>query len=313
MQKNLSCRASKAEDSPVGHPSAETPQRDEPRRHRARTALARRARLAPAARLRRRHRGEWRSAQWQRAHCVKNVRSCAASTATCSTSPSTPTSSADQAERATMSMLLPPQMLNTMVPDRGADDRRRCYADPVRRYMLPVFSDRRPDWPPATPTPPATRCTSTRCGSPRGSPTATPPRCSPSCSRPARSTAATAPGWTWSATRRPPSQAEVRAQAGRPARRDARLPARTPASATSSSPAATSPTCRVQEPRGVRRRLLEIDNIRDIRLATKALMGLPQHWLQDDVVEGMARLAATAARARRLPRDAHPRQRTRSR
>ena len=31
--------------------------------------------------------------------------------------------------------------------------------------------------------------------------------------------------------------------------------------------------------------LLEIENIRDIRLATKALMGLPQHWLQDDVVE----------------------------
>ena len=27
-------------------------------------------------------------------------------------------------------------------------------------------------------------------------------------------------------------------------------------------------------------RLLEIENIRDIRLATKALMGLPQHWLQ---------------------------------
>ncbi len=41
-------------------------------------------------------------------------------------------------------------------------------------------------------------------------------------------------------------------------------------------------------------RLLEIDTIRDIRLATKALMGLPQHWLQDDVVEGMARVAGTA-------------------
>ena len=38
-------------------------------------------------------------------------------------------------------------------------------------------------------------------------------------------------------------------------------------------------------------RLLEIENIRDIRLATKALMGLPQHWLQDDVVAGMERLA----------------------
>jgi lysine 2,3-aminomutase len=41
-------------------------------------------------------------------------------------------------------------------------------------------------------------------------------------------------------------------------------------------------------------RLLEIDNIRDIRLATKALMGLPQHWLQDDVLEGLSRVARTA-------------------
>src|SRR3712207_1783204 len=40
--------------------------------------------------------------------------------------------------------------------------------------------------------------------------------------------------------------------------------------------------------------LLEIDSVRDIRLASKALMGLPQHWLQDDVVAGMARLSATA-------------------
>ena len=47
-------------------------------------------------------------------------------------------------------------------------------------------------------------------------------------------------------------------------------------------------------------RLLEIDNIRDIRLATKALMGLPQHWLQADVrgygapgADGAARAACT--------------------
>jgi lysine 2,3-aminomutase len=38
--------------------------------------------------------------------------------------------------------------------------------------------------------------------------------------------------------------------------------------------------------------LLEIENIRDIRLATKALMGMPQHWLQPDVVEGMGRIGA---------------------
>jgi lysine 2,3-aminomutase len=40
--------------------------------------------------------------------------------------------------------------------------------------------------------------------------------------------------------------------------------------------------------------LLEIDNIRDIRLATKALAGLPQHWLQDDVRAGMERVAGVA-------------------
>ena len=43
-------------------------------------------------------------------------------------------------------------------------------------------------------------------------------------------------------------------------------------------------------------RLLDIETIRDIRLATKALMGLPQHWLQPDVVEGLERVARTAAR-----------------
>jgi lysine 2,3-aminomutase len=41
-------------------------------------------------------------------------------------------------------------------------------------------------------------------------------------------------------------------------------------------------------------KLLEIENIRDIRLATKALMGLPQHWLQEDVVAGVARVSAKA-------------------
>jgi lysine 2,3-aminomutase len=41
--------------------------------------------------------------------------------------------------------------------------------------------------------------------------------------------------------------------------------------------------------------LLEIDTIRDIRLATKALAALPQHWLQAKVVEGVNRVAQVAA------------------
>jgi lysine 2,3-aminomutase len=43
-------------------------------------------------------------------------------------------------------------------------------------------------------------------------------------------------------------------------------------------------------------RLLDIETVRDIRLATKALMGMPQHWLQPEVVEGLERVARTAAR-----------------
>ena len=43
-------------------------------------------------------------------------------------------------------------------------------------------------------------------------------------------------------------------------------------------------------------KLLDIENVRDIRLATKALMGLPHHWLQDDVRAGMERVATIARR-----------------
>ena len=41
-------------------------------------------------------------------------------------------------------------------------------------------------------------------------------------------------------------------------------------------------------------KLLDIENIRDIRLATKGLMGLPQHFLQDDVRAGLERMATKA-------------------
>ncbi|MDH5277812.1 MAG: lysine 2,3-aminomutase, partial [Actinomycetota bacterium] len=40
--------------------------------------------------------------------------------------------------------------------------------------------------------------------------------------------------------------------------------------------------------------ILDVDNVRDVRLATKALMGLPQHWFSDDVRAGMERLAKKA-------------------
>ncbi|HEY5248808.1 MAG TPA: lysine 2,3-aminomutase, partial [Dermatophilaceae bacterium] len=103
---------------------------------------------------------DWASVQWQRAHCVKNIKGLRALMGDLLTDEFYADLERDQAERATMSMLVPPQMMNTMVPCTGGRDgsgdsmphageafTRAFYADPVRRYMLPVYSDRRTDWP----------------------------------------------------------------------------------------------------------------------------------------------------------------------
>ena len=54
--------------------------------------------------------------------------------------------------------------------------------------------------------------------------------------------------------------------------------------------------------------LLDIENVRDIRLATKALMGLPQYWYSDDVRAGMERLVDKGTTARSRPSHPHSRQ-----
>jgi len=61
-------------------------------------------------------RGEWESAQWQRAHCVKNIRQLRQVVGTGLSEKFFADLEHDQRERATMSMLVPPQMLNTMAP-----------------------------------------------------------------------------------------------------------------------------------------------------------------------------------------------------
>ena len=59
---------------------------------------------------------EWSSVQWQRAHCVKNVRQLRELLGDLVDERFYADLERDQAERATMSMLVPPQMMNTMVP-----------------------------------------------------------------------------------------------------------------------------------------------------------------------------------------------------
>ena len=110
----------------------------------------------------------------------------------------------DQAERATMSLLMPPQMVNTMVPDRGADHR-----GDVRRPGPPLHAAgvHRPR--PGLAEPPAGQPRLAARGGDVGGRGADPPLpdegARRAARRPARSTAGTAPGWTWSATPRPPS------------------------------------------------------------------------------------------------------------
>jgi len=86
---------------------------------------------------------QWRSAQWQRVNCVKNLRQLRGVYGDLLDESFYADVEADQTGRATMSLLLPPQMLNTMVPHE-VPTTAAMLADPVRRYMLPVRSDRLP-------------------------------------------------------------------------------------------------------------------------------------------------------------------------
>ena len=87
---------------------------------------------------------EWASVQWQRAHCVKNVKQLRELMGDLLDERFYADLERDQAERATMSMLVPPQMMNTMAPrDEPAGPGSLTdafYADPIRHYMIPVFS-----------------------------------------------------------------------------------------------------------------------------------------------------------------------------
>ena len=89
---------------------------------------------------------EWRDPQWQRAHSIKNIAQLRAVAGDLLDERFYADLTDDQQRLATMSMLLPPQMLNTMVP-HAAPGTESFYADPIRRYMLPVASDRDPVWP----------------------------------------------------------------------------------------------------------------------------------------------------------------------
>ena len=241
--------------------------------------------------------GEWESAQWQRAHCVKNARQLRQVTGGGLSEAFFADLEQDQRARATMSMLVPPQMLNTMAPHTAPGTRftDAFYADPVRRYMIPVFSDRRADWPSH---PYAQRDSLHEAemwaveGLTHRYPTKVLAEVLPTC-----------PQYCGHCTRMDlvgnptPAAGKHKFELPRADRLGAMIAylRRSPGVrnvVVSGGDVANLPWPRLEEFVAA---LLDIESIRDIRLASKALMGLPQHWLSDEVRAGMARLAGRAA------------------
>ncbi len=230
---------------------------------------------------------EWESAQWQRAHSVKNLRQLKAALGDLLPSDLLASVERDQAERATMSMLIPPQMLNTM-------DERDLWADPVRRYMLPAFDDRDPEWPSH---PLATRDSLHEAdmwaveGLTHRYPT-----------KVLAEVLATCPQYCGHCTRMDlvgnstEQIAKYKFQVKQASRHEQIVDylRRTPSVrdvVVSGGDIANLPIRVLTE---FVSQLLDIEHIRDIRLATKGLMGIPQHFLQDEVLHGLERLAAKA-------------------
>jgi len=230
---------------------------------------------------------EWRSARWQRQHTVKNLDQLRRALGALLPEDLERSIERDQEERATMSMLVPPQMLNTM-------DERDLWADPLRRYMIPALEDRDPEWPSH---PMARRDSLHEAdmwaveGLTHRYPTKVLAELLTTC-----------PQYCGHCTRMDlignsvPQVLKHRFEMKQKERYEAILGylRKTPTVrdvVVSGGDVANLPISHLES---FVSSLLDIENIRDIRLATKGLMGLPQHFLQDDVLAGYERLAVKA-------------------
>ncbi|MGH2818382.1 MAG: KamA family radical SAM protein [Actinomycetota bacterium] len=230
---------------------------------------------------------EWRSARWQRQHTVKNLDELQKALQDKLPEGLLESIRRDQAERATMSMLVPPQMLNTM-------DETDLWSDPIRRYMIPAFADRDPEWP----SHPLSQRDSLHEadmwaveGLTHRYPTkvlaellATCPQYCGHCTRMdlVGNNVPMVVKHRFELKQKERYRAIIEYLQGTPSVRDV---------VVSGGDMANLPIAHLEEFVGS---LIEIESIKDIRLATKGIMGLPQHFLQDDVLAGLGRLARKA-------------------
>jgi lysine 2,3-aminomutase len=229
-------------------------------------------------------RAKWEDATWQRKNTVKNLRELKGALGEHLTDELAADLERDQEERATMSILITPHMINTM-------DERGLREDPLRRYMLPAFSDRRTDWPSH---PKASRDSLHEQemwkveGLTHRYPT-----------KVLAEMLSTCPQYCGHCTRMDlvgNSVPQVKKLKFAVAPKDRRQQMLDYLKATpsvrdvvvSGGDIANMP---MQQLEPFVSALMDIPNIRDIRLASKGLMGIPQHFLQDEVLQGMERLA----------------------
>jgi lysine 2,3-aminomutase len=232
-------------------------------------------------------RAEWESALWQRKHTVKNLKDLGAALGPLLPDALRAGIERDQKERATMSLLIPPQMINTM-------NEKDLWNDPLRRYMLPAFEDRAADWPSH---PKAQRDSLHEAdmwaveGLTHRYPT-----------KVLAEVLSTCPQYCGHCTRMDlvgndvPQVEKHRFTIQQKDRYQQILDylAKTPTVrdvVVSGGDIANLPIGTLEK---FVASLMDLPHIRDIRLATKGLMGLPQHFLQDDVLKGLERLSKKA-------------------
>ena len=232
-------------------------------------------------------RAQWESALWQRQHTVKSLKELKEVMGPLLHDDLAENVAKDVRERATMSLLIPPQMINTM-------NEKDLWNDPVRRYMLPAFDDRHPDWP--------SHPHSSRDSLHEAEMWAVEGLTHRYPTKVLAEVLSTCPQYCGHCTRMDlvgndvPQVTKLRFQVPQKDRYEQILDylRRTPQVrdvVVSGGDLANLPITHLEP---FVSSLMDVPNIRDIRLAAKGLMGIPQHFLQDEVLKGLERLAKKA-------------------
>ncbi len=230
---------------------------------------------------------DWESALWQRRHTIKNLKELKAALGNLLPDTLLASMDRDQKERATMSILITPHMVNTM---NMAD----LWGDPLRKYMLPAFEDRHTVWPNH---PMASRDSLHEQemwkveGLTHRYPT-----------KVLAELLSTCPQYCGHCTRMDlvgndvPQVDKLKFHVSQPERwkqmiEYLKVTPNVRDVVVSGGDVANVPIGQLES---FVSQLMDIPNIRDIRLASKGLMGIPQHWLDDKVRAALERLGKKA-------------------